>query len=161
MTVLEYLKFWCVLKKVPSEQSHIQELVEKAGLLGVEHRLTSQLSKGYGQRLNLAQALVGNPELLFLDEPTSGLDPKQISDIRNLIGGLKSSHTLLFSSHIISEVSQLCDHVMILHHGEVKLAAPLHQIQTQKEVTIFGTLLCSRQKVDTALLQLPPINTSK
>lgn len=119
MTVLEYLQFVAELKKVPKNErkEQIQEIMRMVGLLGVEKRLLRNLSKGYKQRAGLAQAMIGYPEVLILDEPMVGLDPREILEIRTLLRKLAGEHTILLSSHILSEVDTICDHIMILAKG--------------------------------------------
>ncbi|MBN1777623.1 MAG: ATP-binding cassette domain-containing protein [Clostridiales bacterium] len=130
MTVEEYLRFASELKKVPRADipGHVRGIMRSAGLTEMRSRLLSHLSKGYRQRVGLAQALCGDPEVLVLDEPTTGLDPKQITEIRALIQTLSNEHTIIFSSHILPEVRQLCDSVAILHRGELKLDADLDSL---------------------------------
>lgn len=121
MTVLEYLKFAADLKKIPKDKktSMIEEIMEMVKITDMKNRLIKNLSKGYRQRVGLAQAILGYPEVIILDEPTVGLDPKQIIEIRSLIKGLKKKHTVILSSHILSEVSAVCDYVMIISHGKL------------------------------------------
>lgn len=121
MTVLEYLKFVADLKKIPKNKrtSMIDEIMELVKIDDMKHRLIKNLSKGYRQRVGLAQAILGYPEVIILDEPTVGLDPKQIIEIRSLIKNLKKRHTVILSSHILSEVSAICDYVMIISHGKL------------------------------------------
>jgi ABC-2 type transport system ATP-binding protein len=121
MTVLEYLFFVAELKGVaPKERkSKIEEIAELVKLEEVKNRLIKNLSKGYKQRVGIAQALIGDPEVLILDEPTVGLDPKQIIEIRNLIKSLSKKHTIILSSHILPEVSAVCDRVVIINKGEI------------------------------------------
>ncbi|MDD6071183.1 MAG: ABC transporter ATP-binding protein [Clostridiales bacterium] len=121
MTVMEYLDFVAGLKNVQkSEKDEIlEDIIEKTYLDSVKDRLIKNLSKGYKQRVGLAQALIGNPEILILDEPTVGLDPKQIMEIRSLIKELAKEHTVILSSHILSEVSAICDQIMIISHGKL------------------------------------------
>ncbi len=121
MTVSEYLNFVADLKRVPrkTRRSHLDEIMDQCGLGEVRFRLSGHLSKGFRQRLGLAQALVSNPEILILDEPTSGLDPQQIIEIRELIRQLGGERTIILSSHILPEVSQLCGRVIILNHGRL------------------------------------------
>jgi ABC-2 type transport system ATP-binding protein len=121
MTVLEYMKFVADLKKIPKNQkaSMIEEIMDMVKISDMRNRLIKNLSKGYRQRVGLAQALMGYPEVIILDEPTVGLDPKQIIEIRSLIKGLKEKHTVILSSHILSEVSAVCDYVMIISHGKM------------------------------------------
>lgn len=146
MTVYEYLMFVAELKKVPKKGrvSHVEEIIGRTQLEDVEGRLIRNLSKGFKQRTGLAQALIGYPEVLILDEPMVGLDPKQILEMRDLIRELSSEHTILLSSHILSEVSAVCDHIMIISRG--KLAASgspeqlqeMMQVKTGLEVVILG-----------------------
>lgn len=124
MTVEEYLRFAAQLKKVPKSEWSSQ-VDRVAGMTGVDQvlgRLIRNLSKGYRQRVGLAQALLGFPKVLILDEPTVGLDPKQILEMRTLIRQLAQEHTVILSSHILSEVQEVCDHLLIIHHGK-KVAA--------------------------------------
>lgn len=121
MTVLEYLTFAAELKKIPKaeRESQILRVMRLTKLDPVKERLIHNLSKGYKQRVGLAQAILGFPEIIILDEPTVGLDPKQINEIRELIKGLKKKHTVILSSHILSEVSAVCDYVLIISHGKL------------------------------------------
>ena len=121
MTVYEYLKFVAELKKVKrSEQkAQIEDVMAQTRIEDVQNRLIKNLSKGYKQRVGLAQAIIGYPEVLILDEPTVGLDPKQIIEIRELIRELAKKHTIILSSHILSEVSAVCDHIMIISKGKL------------------------------------------
>lgn len=121
MTVNEYLDFCANLKTVPLKKwkSQKKDIMELVKITHVSHRLIKNLSKGYKQRVGLAQALVGSPEVLILDEPTVGLDPKQIIEIRNLIKALGKSHTIILSSHILPEVSAVCDRVIIINKGKI------------------------------------------
>ncbi|HEX7713924.1 MAG TPA: ABC transporter ATP-binding protein, partial [Bacillota bacterium] len=121
MTVQEYLDFVCEIKKVPEtdRQENLERIVETVKIGEVKNRLIKNLSKGYKQRIGLAQALVGNPEVLILDEPTVGLDPKQIIEIRNLIKELGKEHTIILSSHILPEVSAVCERVIIINKGKI------------------------------------------
>lgn len=123
MTVYEYLKFAAELKKLSKKdiKDQIAAVMEKVKISEMADRLIKNLSKGYKQRVGLAQAILGDPEIIILDEPTVGLDPKQIIEIRDLIKSLGKKHTVILSSHILSEVSAVCDHIMIISHG--KLAA--------------------------------------
>lgn len=121
MTVLEYMKFICALKSVPKKEviRQIAEIMRLVQISDVSDRVISNLSKGYRQRVGIAQALVGNPEVLVLDEPTAGLDPKQIIEIRNLIKMLSANHTIILSSHILPEVQAVCDRVVIINEGRI------------------------------------------
>ena len=121
MTVLEYMRFAADLKKIPKKdkESMIEEIMDMVKISDMKNRLIKNLSKGYRQRVGLAQAILGYPEVIILDEPTVGLDPKQIIEIRNLIRDLKKKHTVILSSHILSEVSAICDYVLIISHGKL------------------------------------------
>lgn len=121
MTVQEYMRFVCRIKKVckSEEQNHIEKIMNLVKIDNVKGRLIRNLSKGYRQRVGIAEALVGNPEILILDEPTVGLDPKQIIEIRNLIKNLGKQHTIMLSSHILSEVSAVCDRILIINKGQI------------------------------------------
>ena len=121
MTVLEYMNFVADLKKIPKDQkkSMVEEVMEMVKITDMKNRLIKNLSKGYRQRVGLAQAILGYPEVIILDEPTVGLDPKQIIEIRDLIKSLKEKHTVILSSHILSEVSAVCDYVLIISHGKL------------------------------------------
>lgn len=121
MTVLEYMKFVADLKKIPRNQKdkQIKEVMDMVKITDMKDRLIKNLSKGYRQRVGLAQAILGYPEVIILDEPTVGLDPKQIIEIRDLIKSLKQKHTVILSSHILSEVRAVCDYVLIISHGKL------------------------------------------
>ena len=123
MTAEEYLRFVCGLREVKKQavKEHIDEILALCGLQEVRRRVLGHLSKGYRQRAGIAQALCGAPEILILDEPTVGLDPKQTVEIRELIRALSSEHTVVFSSHILSEVQQACSRVIILDEGRMAL----------------------------------------
>lgn len=121
MTVEEYLKFCAELKAIPKgeQKGQIAQVIGMTRLEGVEGRLIRNLSKGYRQRVGLAQAILGFPPIIILDEPTVGLDPKQIIEIRDLIRKLSESHTVILSSHILSEVQEVCDQIIIISHGKL------------------------------------------
>ena len=121
MTVGEYMNFVADLKKIPKDQkkSMVEEVMEMLKITDMKNRLIKNLSKGYRQRVGLAQAILGYPEVIILDEPTVGLDPKQIIEIRDLIKSLKKKHTVILSSHILSEISAVCDHIFIISKGKL------------------------------------------
>ena len=121
LTVKEFIKYMADLKMVPKKEKkeNIEEVIEQTNLVDVKNKLIRNLSRGYKQRVSLAGALVGNPKILILDEPTVGLDPKQITEIREYIKALGKKHTIILSSHILSEVSQICDKVIIINHGKI------------------------------------------
>jgi ABC-2 type transport system ATP-binding protein len=139
MSVFDYLKFVAALKGIPGKEhrARIDAIVERCWLTQYRNRLISHLSKGYRQRVGLAQALIHNPPVLILDEPTSGLDPKQIIETRDLIRNLKGDHTVILSTHILPEVQNVCSRVMIINQGKVvaedspdRLEASLRGTQT-------------------------------
>jgi len=136
MKVREYLKFVVELKNVKKEdrKEEIERVISLTGLEDVKDRLIRNLSKGYKQRVGIAQAIVGNPDLVILDEPTVGLDPNQIIEIRNLIKSLKNEHTVIISTHILSEVEMLCDKVVIINKGEIKADDKLENLIKDKSL---------------------------
>ena len=120
MTVKEYLNFVYDLKECKlNRKKHIQEICSIVKIDDVYHRIIKNLSKGYRQRVGIAQALIGNPPVLIFDEPTVGLDPKQIIEIRNLIRSLGKNHTIILSTHILSEVQAICDRIVVINEGEI------------------------------------------
>lgn len=121
MTVIEYLKFAAQLKKIPKTEraESVEKAIRATQLDDMRNRLIANLSKGYKQRVGLAQAILGDPDIIILDEPTVGLDPKQIIEIRELITSLKEKHTVILSSHILSEVSAVCDQILIISRGQL------------------------------------------
>ena len=120
-TVKEFVNYMAELKLLKGEQkkNDVKKVIEETGLESVENKLIRNLSRGYKQRVGLAGALVGNPAVIILDEPTVGLDPKQITEIRSLIKELGKNHTVILSSHILSEVSQICERVIIINNGKI------------------------------------------
>ncbi len=130
MTVHSYLKWIADLRDIPIRETkkRISDVMDRLGLIGRENQIIRSLSKGYKQRIGLAQAIVHNPDLLILDEPTSGLDPKQITEIRDLIRELGERHTVLLSTHILQEVNSLCTRVMIVNQGRLVLDENTDQI---------------------------------
>ena len=147
MTVWEYLLFVAELKKVPKRErnSHVDKIIKMVHIEDVIGRLIRNLSKGYKQRVGLAQALIGDPEVLILDEPMVGLDPKQIIEMRELIKGLAEKHTIILSSHILSEVSAVCDHIIIISDGKLAASGSPQDLQemmhgrSELEVVVMGT----------------------
>lgn len=121
MTVLEYMNFVAELKQIPKDKrkASVKEVMELTKIVDMKDRLIRNLSKGYRQRVGLAQAVIGYPEVIILDEPTVGLDPKQIIEIRELIKKLGEKHTVILSSHILSEISAVCDHIFIISKGKL------------------------------------------
>ena len=145
MYVREYLRFFVGLRtnsQLPMSHSQlVEDLVERVGLTTEANKKIGQLSKGYRQRVGLAQAMIGNPDLLILDEPTTGLDPNQLEDIRTLIRDMGKDRTVILSTHILQEVKQMCSRVVIIDHGEIKLDKPIGEIedleQTFREATQY------------------------
>ncbi len=133
MTVLEYLNFICDLKKVPKNErkEQLASILSMVKIVDMADRLIGNLSKGYKQRVGIAQALVGNPDILILDEPTVGLDPNQILEIRKLIRKLAQKHTVILSSHILSEVQAVCDRVVIINKGKVAAIDTITDLSTK------------------------------
>lgn len=161
MTVKEYLKFVANLKKIPKakRESKINEVMQMTRITEMSNRLIKHLSKGYKQRVGFAQAILGEPEIIILDEPTVGLDPKQIIEIRELIKRLGKKHTIILSSHIMQEISAVCDHILIINKGKLvacdtpERLAELNQASNELEMTIRGkkdeiiSILKSQKKV--------------
>lgn len=129
LTVREYLQFCCRIKGVvrADEKRHLDEIIGLTGLMPMQHRLIGQLSKGFRQRTGLAQALCGDPEVLLLDEPTAGFDPAQAVAFRKLIRTLAKGKTIVFSSHLLHEVQEVCDRVLVIHRGRLLVDHDLRQ----------------------------------
>lgn len=121
LTVKEFVTYMAELKGIPSKErkEKVKKVLDDTGLTEVSNKLTKNLSRGYKQRVSMAGALVGDPKVIILDEPTVGLDPKQVTEIRSLIKELGKEHTVILSSHILSEVSQICNRVIIINKGEI------------------------------------------
>ena len=128
MYVIEYLRFMAEITGVESRKSKVERLIDMVGLTPECHKHIRELSKGYRQRVGLAQALLGDPQLLILDEPTTGLDPNQLVEIRSLIRSLGKDRTVILSTHIMQEVREMCDRVVILDHGEIKADRNINEI---------------------------------
>ena len=159
MTVGEYLRFAAQLKKIPSGQraKEVQRCMELAQISEVKSRLISNLSKGYKQRVGLAQAVLGNPGIIILDEPTVGLDPKQMIEIRQLICSLGEKHTVILSSHILSEVSAVCDEILIISQGKLVASdTPEGLAEKQKGASILKLSAKGRKEdLENVLQNLP------
>ena len=121
MTVREYLAFVADIKSVPKaeKKAEVERVMQATDITSMQKRLIKHLSKGYKQRVGIAQAILGNPKIIILDEPTVGLDPEQIIEVRNLIKSLKGDHTVILSSHILSEISATCDEVLVIANGRM------------------------------------------
>ena len=142
MYVREYLRFFVKLRKPSSVPLHatpytihqqVEDLIQRVGLTAEANKRVGQLSKGYKQRVGLAQAMIGNPELLILDEPTTGLDPNQLEDIRALIRSLGEQRTVILSTHILQEVKQMCSRVVIIANGVIKVDKAINEIADLEE----------------------------
>lgn len=131
MRVREYLSFCAGLKRIPltKKSSEIKRVMKLLKIEDVQHKLIKNLSKGYKQRVGFAQALLGDPKFLILDEPTVGLDPNQVAEVRTLIKDLKKDHSIIFSSHILSEVSAVCDRVVIINKGDIKAIDTIENLE--------------------------------
>ena len=137
MYVREYLRFFVGLRSkeqgAKNKDQLVEELIERVGLMAEANKRVGQLSKGYKQRVGLAQSMIGDPELLILDEPTTGLDPNQLEDIRALIREMGEQRTVILSTHILQEVKQMCTRVVIINHGEIKVDKPISEIEDLEE----------------------------
>lgn len=133
MTVKEYVSYIAELKKIKraERKEMVQKIIKDLGLIDVEGKIIKNISRGYKQRVSMAGALVGNPEIIIMDEPTVGLDPKQVIEIRNLIKSLAKNHTVLFSSHVLSEVDQICEKVIIIDSGKIVIQDTLENIENK------------------------------
>lgn len=154
MTVREYLDFVYDLKKVRfPKKAHINEIMRLVRIDEVSERLIKHLSKGYRQRVGFAQALVGNPDILILDEPTVGLDPKQIIEIRELIEKLGKNHTIILSSHILSEIQAVCKRIIVINNGKI-VADDTPERLSEKlsdDLSLFATVVCDGEAMKSAL----------
>ena len=163
MTVWEYLMFVAKLKKVSRKNcyEHVDAVIGKIQLDEVADRMIRNLSKGYKQRVGLAQALIGDPEVLILDEPMVGMDPRQIIEMRDLLRGLAPEHTIILSSHILSEISAVCDHIMIISHGCLAASGSPEELQekmqTQAELDL--TVCAGREEVEAVLSAMEDIES--
>ena len=164
MTVRSYLKFVCELKEVQRKAipAHVDEIMSTCGLTEVAERLIGHLSKGYRQRVGVAQALCGDPPVIVLDEPTVGLDPRQVVEIRALIRQLGRTHTVIFSSHLLSEIQQLCQRVIILHRGKLIREADMAELTGAGNALMLRASIKGRQQeLLPALLSLPCVRRVK
>ena len=152
LTVKEFVNYMAELKRVDRKvrKERVEKIIEQTGLKNVENKLTRNLSRGYKQRVSMAGALVGEPKILILDEPTVGLDPKQITEIRELIIELGKTHTIIFSSHILSEVSQICNKVIIINKGKIVAIDTPENLEKKvnNNNTVYVTVEDLEQKMD-------------
>lgn len=161
MTVREFLLFAAQLKLVPrlERKEQVEALLGKLSLSEMSGRLIRNLSKGYRQRVGLAQALMGNPKVLILDEPMVGLDPKQIIEMRELIKELAGEHTVILSSHILSEVSAVCDHILILSKGKLAASGSPEELQQMMQggTTLSVTVIGEREQAEMVIEQMEEV----
>ena len=152
LTIKEFVNYMAELKKMKGAQrkESVKNAIEKTGLLDIQNKLIKNLSRGQKQRVSLAGALVGNPKVLILDEPTVGLDPKQITEIRSLIKELGKNHTVLLSSHILSEVSQICNKIVIINKGKIVAVDTPQNLEekTANNNVIYITVEDSENKIE-------------
>ena len=165
LTVKEFVNYMAELKRVKRKdrEQEVTDILQKTGLIDVKNKLIKNISRGYKQRVSLAGALVGNPEVLILDEPTVGLDPKQITEIRELIKNLGKNHTVILSSHILSEVSQICERVIIINHGKIVAIDTPENLEnkTKSDNSIIITVEDSENKMPTIKEKLNGITEVK
>lgn len=163
MQVAEFLNFVAVIKEVPNRKrkAHVEEKMSRCGLWNVRDRLIGKLSKGFRQRVGLAQSLVGDPDILVFDEPTTGLDPRQIIEIRNLIRELGREKTLILSSHILPEVSMVCDRILILNFGKVVAGGTPEEMEREvkdrQQILVVTGDVCRKQEIVHLLQGLPSV----
>ncbi len=163
MPVIDYLRFVAALNNVPKQNidERVLEMVKLCGLRGEKHKKIEELSKGYQQRVGLAQALIHDPDILILDEPTTGLDPNQIIEIRELIKKIGRSKTVILSSHILAEVEATCDRIMIINKGKIVANGTTAELRNRSQgneiliVEIEG--ISDRDTVYTAVAELPNV----
>ena len=164
MTVRAYLRFVCELKEVqkPAIAAHVEDIIRTCGLSEVAHRLIGHLSKGYRQRVGAAQSLCGTPKVLVLDEPTVGLDPRQVVEIRALIADLGKTHTVIFSSHLLSAIQQLCQRVLILNRGHLEYEADMQELaETGETLRLRASIAMREKQLIPALRSLPCVRRVK
>ena len=142
LRVRDYLNFRAQLKHLSKDMAtkRIDEVVDECGISDVANRYIGQLSRGYRQRVGMADALLANPELIILDEPTSGLDPNQVRSVRSLIRKLSGKHTVLISSHILSEIEMTCDRVIILHEGKLLASGEMKQLISESNLAVVAEI---------------------
>lgn len=155
--VREYLNFVAGLHKVPNVRQRVDEMIQMTGLEREHKKLIGALSKGYRQRVGLAQAMLHDPEVLILDEPTSGLDPNQLAEIRSLIKQLGQKKTVIFSTHIMQEVQALCDRVVIINRGKIVADDPIEALQSRVKGESVVTVEFAEKADKKLLLGIPKV----
>ena len=165
LTVKEFVNYMAELKKVNKKErkQKVANIIESTGLKEVQNKLIRNLSRGYKQRVSMAGALVGEPQILILDEPTVGLDPKQITEIRSLIKKLGKNHTVILSSHILSEVSQICDKVIIINKGKLIAIDTPNNLEDKvaNDNSVYVTVEDPENKMENIKEKIPEIKEVK
>jgi len=165
LTVKEFVTYMAELKGVPRKEKKekVQKAINETGLTDVQNKLTRNLSRGYKQRVSMAGALVSNPKVIILDEPTVGLDPKQVTEIRALIKELGKEHTVILSSHILSEVSQICNRVIIINNGKIIAVDTPENLEKKviKDNSVYVTVEDNDNKIETVKEKLPEVKEIK
>ena len=165
LTVKEFITYMAELKKVNKKErkEKVEKIIEQTGLKDVQNKLTRNISRGYKQRVSMAGALVGEPKILILDEPTVGLDPKQITEIRALIKELGKTHTIILSSHILSEVSQICNKVIIINKGQIVAIDTPQNLENKvsNNNSIFVTVEDTQNKIEKIKTKIKEIKNIK
>jgi ABC-2 type transport system ATP-binding protein len=159
MYVREYLEFTAGVHKVPSPSKRIDEMIQRTGLTSHKHKQIGELSKGYRQRVGLAQAMLHDPQVLILDEPTSGLDPNQIVEIRQLIKDLGREKTVILSTHILTEVEAVCDRAVIINKGQLVADAPISELKQQFTSTTIVTVEYAEAAKKDVLAKIAQVKT--
>ncbi len=168
MTVYDYLKFIADIREISNFEARIIEVIKQCGLNGVVHKPINTLSKGYKQRVGIAQAILHDPKILILDEPTSGLDPNQIVEIRGLIKELGKEKTLIISSHILQEVQAVCSRIIIINEGKIVADGSTEELQSafQNKTKLILELIAPENEIveisdnikETSILSISPLN---
>jgi ABC-2 type transport system ATP-binding protein len=159
MYVREYLTFVARIHKLGKPEKRINELIDMTGLGREQHKPIGALSKGYRQRVGLAQAMIHDPQVLILDEPTSGLDPNQLAEIRSLIKQLGEKKTVIFSTHIMQEVQALCDRVIIINRGKLVANDPIERLQSRLQGETIVTVAFAKSVTKADLAAIPGVRT--
>jgi ABC-2 type transport system ATP-binding protein len=159
MSVERYLNFLAEIRRIPRDKrnAHVREAMEFANVADVGKRLIRNLSKGYRQRVGIAQALIGRPEVLIFDEPTVGLDPRQIAEVRSLIALLKRNHTIFLSSHILSEIRMSCERVLIINRGHLLVDDTFARLAGDKNLRYLVKLRSNAAQAHQALVSIPGV----